>query len=69
MDHRSIQNLWRAARGGLARLNQILVETAPCDDAVFSAPPRGSERTDDAERRIAEARKARMRNQERQPLA
>jgi len=61
MDNRSaVQNLWRAARGGIARLNQILVDAAPPDDAVFHAPPRGPDRRDDAERRIAEAREGRI---------
>ncbi len=63
MDNRfAVQNLWRAARDGLVRLNQTLVEAEPADDAVFHAPRRGPERTDDVERRIAEARKARLRN-------
>ncbi len=65
MDNRTaVQNLWRAARGGLARLNQLLSEGDQADDAVFIAPPRTPERRDldDAERRMAEARKARIRN-------
>jgi len=63
MENRSaVQTFWRAARDGLARLNRILAEADPGDDAVFHVPPRGPERTDDAERRIAEARKARSRN-------
>jgi hypothetical protein len=63
MDNRfAVQNLWRAARDGLARLNQILAEAEPADDGVFHVPARGPERKDDAERRIAEARKARLRN-------
>jgi hypothetical protein len=63
MDSRSaVQNIWRAARGGLARLNQSLAEAQLPDDAVFHVPARGLERRDDAERRIAEARKARLRN-------
>jgi len=56
----AVQNLWRAARGGLARLNQLLSEAEPADDAVFHAPPRGPDRRDDAERRIAEAREGRI---------
>jgi hypothetical protein len=63
MNSRStVQNLWRAARDGLARVNHILVESAQADDAVLQAPPRGPERTSDVERRIADARKARSRN-------
>ncbi len=63
MDNRSAaQNFWRAARGGLARLNQLLSEGDPDDESVFRTPPRLADRTDDAERRIAEARKARIRN-------
>jgi len=63
MDNRSaLQNLWRAVSGGLARLNQILSEAEPADDAVFQAPPRDSERAHDTERRIAEAERARVRN-------
>jgi hypothetical protein len=62
MDNRSaVQSLWRAARGGVARLSQRLATREPVDDAVFQAPWRGPERNDDAERRIAEARKARIR--------
>jgi hypothetical protein len=63
MDNRSaVRSLWRAARGRLARLNQLLAEAAPPDDAVFFAPPPTPARPADAERRIAEARNARMRN-------
>lgn len=58
----AVQNLWRAARDGLVRLNQILAEAGPADDAVFDVPARGPERRDDAERRIAQARKACLRN-------
>jgi hypothetical protein len=62
MDNRSaVQNLWRAARDRLARLNQVLADAEPDDDAVFHVRARGPERGDDAERRLAEARKARLR--------
>ena len=55
--------VWRAAQGELVRLNQILRETGAADDAVFHAPPRGGpKRATDAERRIEEARKARLGN-------
>jgi hypothetical protein len=61
MDNRSaVHTVWRAARDGFARLNQMLAETDAPDDAVFRAPSRGPKRTNDAERRIAEARKARL---------
>jgi hypothetical protein len=57
MDNRSaVQNLWRAARGGLARINQILAEAETSEDVVFQTQPK-SDRTSDAERRIANARK------------
>ncbi len=65
MDNRStVQTFWRAARGGLARLSRLISEGDPADQAIFFAPPRPPERRerDDAERRIAEARKARLRN-------
>ena len=59
----AVQMVWRAARGGLVRLNQILRETGAADDAVFYAPPPGGpKRATDAERRIEEARKARLGN-------
>ena len=62
MDNRStIHTVWRAARDGFARLNQILVEDDPADEAVFSATPRETARRRDLERRIVEARKARTR--------
>jgi hypothetical protein len=63
MHNRSaVQTLWRAARGGLARLNAFIAEPDTSEDAVFQRGPRGPDRTSDAERRIAEARKARPRN-------
>ncbi len=62
MDNRStIETVWRAARNRIARLNQILVENDPADEAVFSATPRETSRRLDLERRIVEARKARSR--------
>ena len=67
MDKRSpVETFWRAARGGLARLNQLLSEGDAAEGAVFIAPPRATERRDrdDAERRIAEARNARHRNRD-----
>ena len=63
MDNRSaVLNLWRAARGGLARISRILGEAEASEDAVFQAPRQRPERTNDAERRIAEARRANTRN-------
>jgi hypothetical protein len=61
-DRSSAQNLWRAARDGIARLNQFLAGGDSADDAVFQAPSRETKRTDEAQRRIAAARKARIRN-------
>jgi hypothetical protein len=61
MDNRSaIQTLWRSARAGLARFKQLLSESGGADEAVFE-PLRTPERRDldDAERRVAEAWKAR----------
>ena len=52
-----VQNLWRAARDGLARINQILAEAETGEDAVFQTPPPKPDLTSDAERRIANARK------------
>ncbi len=58
MDNRSaVQNLWRAARGGLARINRILADAETGDDAVFQTPPPEPDPTHDAERRIANARR------------
>ncbi len=63
MDNQSgAQSFWRAACGGLSRLHQLLSVGDPDDESVFRTPPRGTDRTNDAERRIAEARKARMRS-------
>jgi hypothetical protein len=62
MDNRSaVQGLWRTALNGLARLNQLLAEDNPADGSIFRSLPHGSERAADTERRIAEARKARLR--------
>lgn len=62
MHNRStIETVWRAARDRIARLNQILVENDPDDEAVFSATPGETSRRLDLERRILEARKARTR--------
>jgi len=61
MDSRStVDSLWRAARGGLARLNALLREDDGPQDAVFQAARRNA-RPVEAERRIAEARRARTR--------
>ena len=64
MDKRSaVRSVWRDMRAGLARLNALIADHSADDDAVFVAPPRTSERrdrADDAERRIAEARNARL---------
>ncbi len=71
MDNRSaVQTVWRAARDGLARLNQILAEGDRAEDAVFLVPPRGPERTDDVGQRLDEARNDRRSGQKpRRPQA
>ena len=62
MDNRStVQAFWRAARGGMARLHQLLAEGDPSDGAIFQTRSRGPEKATDSERRIAEAKKARTR--------
>ena len=59
-DRPAVRNLWRAAREGIARLNQRLAESADADEqAVFQPASRDIEGASDAQRRIAEARKAR----------
>ncbi|RBP09863.1 hypothetical protein DFR50_12063 [Roseiarcus fermentans] len=57
----AVRTFWRDLRAGLARLNARLAENPLDDDAVFVARPGASEGRDDAERRIAEARSARLR--------
>jgi hypothetical protein len=57
-------SLWRAARAGFARFNQLLAEVDLSDDAVFQTPPRTTQ-PDDVERRIDEARQARLSQNER----
>ena len=61
--HSAVQTFWRAARGGLARLNQLLAEGDAAEESVFLAPRQAPERRgrEDAERRIAEARDAGLR--------
>jgi hypothetical protein len=54
----SVQNLWRAARTGLARLNRVLAETGNSDDMVFDIrDPKDRWRSNERERRAADSRK------------
>jgi hypothetical protein len=53
----SVQNLWRAARAGLARLNRVLAETGNSDDMVFDIrDPRNRRRSNERERIAANSR-------------
>ncbi len=60
-DRFSVRTLLSAARRGIARLNRALVETDADDALVFQATPPEKGRATEAERRIAEARKDRLR--------
>ena len=53
----SVQNLWRAACAGLARLNRVLAETGNSDDMVFDIrDPRNRWRSNERERLAANSR-------------
>jgi hypothetical protein len=53
----SIQDLWRAVRAGLARLNRVLAETGNSDDMVFDIrDPSNSWRSNERERRATNSR-------------
>jgi hypothetical protein len=58
-DSFALNRIRRAARGGLARIGRMLADADEAGEAVFSAAPRPSPRSDETERRIATAKEAR----------
>jgi len=57
----TVHSLWRAARDRLARLNAFLADGDSDEDTIFQARPREAKKADEADQRIAEAKKVRNR--------